>query len=278
MQKAKLHHLYYRSYRQWKALLCFALLFFVVVSCGKDSDPQAPIPPEINSMEILQNDMLLPHEAQLNGLPESFDWSQGPRVGWGNQPPLEWKAMIPWGQVYRDPNLVELTNTRIHIRKMQAWYLNPEMEWVKWITTSDLYGRHYFEDYRGDINIEADIRQEASGGISVVFKEGYNFHFWPRFGRVNIQPEEIRGVWISVEARVIMDRANGVDNRALSNYLMGSGGDYWKSLTAPWDNFNSSGDIGIGRMKYLSTDWKAFNMHTLDDERLDNYPPPFDQP
>ncbi|MEO0899708.1 MAG: hypothetical protein AAFY71_25075 [Bacteroidota bacterium] len=253
------------------------IINFIICLLFLACQPEAPqkIEERLNTLETLKHDMSLPHEGELNGLPSSFDWSQQARIGWGNNPPEDWFAVIPWGQVYRDPNPVIAKNTRIHIRNLQAWYLSKANKWTAWIQSSDIFGKHYLENYEDDINVAASIRQEGAGGISVAFKDGYNFHFWPTQGRVDMNPQDIKAVWVAVEARLILDDSEGPDDREEANFLLGAGGDYWRSLTAEWDNFKSSGDIAIGRMKYLSTEWKAFNMHTLSPQQLNSAPPPY---
>lgn len=253
-------------------LLAMILAF---ISC-REEVPEPPVETSIpNSLQTIKNDMLLPHEGVLNGLPSQVDWSEYPRLGWGNNPPLDWFAMIPWGQVYRDTKPFRASNTRIQLRRFQAWHLDSNDNWVKWMETSDIFGKHYYEDYRDDLNVNAEIRSEDSGGISVSFRDGYNFHFWAKNGRTSMDPSDIKGVWISLEGRLILNDPNMEDDRSQANFLLGIGGDYWRSLTVEWDNFQSSGDIAIGRMRYLSNDWESFNMHTLTSEQLENNPPPF---
>lgn len=257
-------------------ILKLFLIIILLSSCQVKDIAPAPETTPTNTLEIIKNDMLLPHEGILNGLPTQFDWSQGPRIGWGNNPPSDWFAMIPWGQVYRDTNPLVASNTRIQIRNFQAWYLDNNNKWVEWTTTSDIFGKHYYENYQDDFNVSAEIRHEMTGGISIKFLDGYNFHFWPAQGRIPMNPQDIKGVWICVEARLILDNANQEDDRNRANFMLGTGGDYWKSLTANWDNFQSSGDIAIGRMKYITNEWKSFNMHTLTANQIETNPPPFD--
>jgi len=256
--------------------IIFVLLsFFLLSTCDKELNGDSSEVNKINSLEIIKGDMILPHEGVLNGLPTSVDWSSSPRIGMGNKPPTDWFSMIPWGQVYRDPNPILVSNTRIQIKHIQAWYLNDQNEWINWASSDEIFGNHYYEDYSEDFNIKAEIRQENSGGISIQFRNGYIFHFWPSNGRTTMNPQTINGVWISVEARLILHDSKGTDDRNLANFMLGVGGDYWKSNTAVWDNFNTNADIGIGRLKYITNEWKAFNMHTLTIKQLNTVPPPF---
>lgn len=215
-----------------------------------------------NSVKAVIEDMTLPHEGVPNGLPETMDWKYAPRLSWGNEPPEDWSAMIPWGQVYRDLNPIEAENTRIQLRQIRAWYLSKATnEWTRWIETSNIEGAYYVEDFAKDVSAPADIRQEEEG-ISIRMIDGYNFHFWPAEGRVSMDPTDIRGVWVSIDARLIPD-IGAYDDRCAANFMLSVGADYWKSVSAEWDNFKTNGDIGIGRFKYLNASWITCNMHSL---------------
>lgn len=253
------------------------IIIGVIFSCNKnnteDDIEEQTIP---NTIEIIINDMKLPHEGFPHGVPTTYDWATNPRLGWGNNPPSDWFAMIPQGQVYADQNPVTASNTRIQIKNIQAWYLSKsDNQWKNWEQTSNITGAFFVEDFQDNINQPVSIRSEDTGGISVKLIEGFNFHFWSNENRVTINPIDINGIWISLEGRLILDNLNGVDDRDKANFLCNTGGDYWKNLTVEWDNFESSDDIGIGRFKYLSTQWKTFNMHSLTEEQLRENPPPF---
>jgi len=67
--------------------------------------------------------MQRPHAASPEGVPTTIDWFYGPRLAWGNEPPADWTAMIPWGQVYLADQAPLLPDSRVHIGRIQAWYL-----------------------------------------------------------------------------------------------------------------------------------------------------------
>ncbi len=81
---------------------------------------------------------------------------------------------------------------------------------------------------------------------------------------------------MTVQARLILDGPSGPDDRAQARYLLDVGADYWQSLTAQWDNWETNGDAAIGRFKYVGSEWRAFNMTTLSGEELQANPPPLD--
>ncbi|RMG74828.1 MAG: hypothetical protein D6722_01935 [Bacteroidetes bacterium] len=118
------------------------------------------------------------------------------------------------------------------------------------------------------------MRVEPGGGLPVAMKAGYNFHFWSAGGRVSIDPTDIAGVWVAIEARLIGESpVMAPDPEA--RLMLSAGADYWESLTAEWDQWTTNGDIGIGRFRFLSSEWQAFHMHSLTEAQLEANPPPF---
>ena len=229
----------------------------------------------VNSMETLIADISLPHDARPHGVPETVDWADAPRIGMGNDAG-EFRAMTAWGQVYTAAAGSPAVNTRVQIRSIEAYYLSKsDAQWHKWQDSLLVEGAFYREDFAEDLNIPADLRVEADGGISVKLTAGYNYHFWPDTGRVQIDPSDIDGVFTSVQARLVMDDPDKPDDRKQANLLLSMGGDYWLSLNAVWDYWTTNGDIAIGRFKTITPAWQAFNMSTLSEATLRKNPPPF---
>lgn len=258
----------------------FIILSIAVASCTHHSNvndlTDATVQTIPNSLETIISDMLLPHEGRPNGLPNSSDWAFGPRLSYGNNPPTNWLAMIPAAQVYRDTNPILTTNTQVEIKNIQAWYLSKrDTTWKKWVQTSEIDGAYYLEDFADDVNEPASIELLPTEGVAVQIIEGYNFHFWSKSGRVSINPNDILGVWTSVEGRIGLIDLAKEDDRDKANFMMSMAGDYWLSLTAEWDYFRTNGDIGIGRFRYLTKEWQSFNMHSVPESLLNAYPPPF---
>lgn len=233
----------------------------------------------INSLQTIKDDMTLPHEGYPNGVSEHTGWSFRPRVGEGNTPPEpDWSAMTAWGQVYIAKGESPVQNVRFQLRNMQAWYLSKaDGQWKKWQDNQDIGGALYAESFSGNENKPTDIRDESAngGGVSSVIEPGYNFHFWPA-QRASMDPTDINGIWITAESRLIVDDPNLVDNREQARLMLSVGGDYWQSRDAQWDQWQTNRDFGIGRFKFITPEWQAFNMHTLTEEQLNTNPPPFE--
>ena len=228
-----------------------------------------------NSVATIVSDMEEPHEARPSGVPESYGWAIEPRVAIGNDPG-DWQAMITWGQFYEPTGGNPATNIRVQIRDIKAYYLSKtDNQWYLWQESKVVEGAAYTEDFVDDESIPADIRTEDEGVSVAPAGAGYNFHFWTPY-RTPIDPDDIAGVFTTVQARLIVDDPNEPDDRSEARIILDIGGDYWATMDAQWDQWKTNGDIGIGRFKFVTNCWQSFNMHTLSPEALRENPPPLD--
>ena len=227
------------------------------------------------TLEEIINDMLLKHEGLPHGVPSGYDWQSKPRKG-AAEPKAGWTAAIAWGQVYEWAGGNPATNTRIQIKDLAFYYLSKkDNQWRLLQSALRVSGANYREDFVGDVNKPANTRVEKDGSISVTCGGGYNYHFWPNSGRITIPSNDVAGCFVTVKARLVVDDTTKPDDRENAKYLMSVGGDWWQSLTAPWDNFKTNADIGIGRFRYITSEWKSFNMYSVPADTIRNNPPPF---
>jgi hypothetical protein len=252
--------------------LLFACLLFLF-SCKKTDEFSSP-KVVINTIDNVVGDMQGLHEAPPFGVPLTYTWQAGPRIGLGNNPG-SFSAMLPWGQIYEtDPGNTS-TNTRVEIRNLEAYYLNNKSnKWVLWTSAQKPTGLYTNQDLTIEDNRPADIKA-LKESVSVGMKDGYNFYLLTPM-RVTINKADVGGVFITVQARLILADASKPDDRDATNLMLSAGGDYWLNLTAPGNNFSNNGDIAIGKFKRLTKDWRAFNMHTLTSEQIRNNPPPLE--
>jgi hypothetical protein len=233
-------------------------------------------PNGINSLQTIIDDMKAPHESRPMGAPIWAEWSRRPCLEYGNDP-QGFTALLAWGQLYVDRRGNPATNTRVQIRDIKAYVLSKSDG--KWHLVQDsrlVDGAAFREDYKDDINKPADIRYEEDGSISVTAGDGYNFHFWTAGGRATIDPNDIAGIFATVQARLIVDDPNLPDDRDIARYLLDMGADYWKDLDAEWDYWTTNKQVGAGKFKFVGVEWKAFNMITLSEEEIRANPPPLD--
>ena len=234
---------------------------------------------KINSVENIINDMKLAHEGLPHGVPQSYDWAKKPRVGMGVNLPDNWNASTAWGQVYEAAEGNPATNTRVQLRNMQMYYFSKsKQKWIKLQDTLSVTGSAYTENFQGNVNKSADQRDESAangGGKSVKAGDGYNYHFWPDGGkRATLPAGDIAVIYSTCQARLIVDNPNKPDDRDSARYLLSVGGDYWYNTSIGWAEFKTNGDWAIGRFKYVTKEWQAFNGWAGDENILRNNPPP----
>ncbi|MCW5943166.1 MAG: hypothetical protein KIS66_13105 [Fimbriimonadaceae bacterium] len=233
--------------------------------------------PQAEYLRLLDADASLPHEAIPHGVGPGVDWRDKPRLGYGNQPPDGWNALVPWGQVYLPETGSPARNVRVEIRNLQGWILSQATgTWRLVRSALKVEGAAYREDFAGDANKPAETRPEPSGGLSIRLSPGFNYHFWTP-GRATIAPDDVAGVVTAVEARLVLDDPKLPDDRATARLLMSVGADYWKSADAVWDRFKTNGDVAIGRFRYVNKEWGWFTMSTLRLPDLKRNPPPLPQ-
>lgn len=260
---------------QVKKIVFLLCLFSIVLGCCFVYRVDARTPKPINSIATIIYDMQPPHEARPHGVPLSVSWATRPRVGSKN--PKQFKAMTAWGQLYEAAQGNRATNTRVQIKNIKAYYLSKlDNKWHLLQSSTKVEGAAYREDFAGDINKPADIRDESDGSISVKAGNGYNYHFWPATGRATINPYDVRAMFTTVQARLVVDNPKKRDDRSQARYLLSMGGDYWLNLTARWNNWTTNEDFGIGKFKYVTTKWQAFNLITLPADQIRRYPPPIE--
>ena len=230
----------------------------------------------INSVATILSDMQGSHEGRLSGVPDSYDWAKRPRLGMGNKPG-SFRALTAWGQIYREAGAAVPANTRIEIRNMKAYILHKsDNKWHKVQESVGVEGGAYVEDFAGDKSIAPDARKEPSGSVSVKLTPGYNYHFWPAAGRATFDPNDLAGVYVTYQARLILNNSSATDDRAQARFLAGAGGDYWLNATAQGNNFKTNGDFAIGKMKLVTKKWRTFNAITLSADQIRSAPPPIE--
>jgi hypothetical protein len=234
----------------------------------------ASSPTNTNSLETIISDMQGLHEGRMHGVPDSYDWARGPRLGMGNNPG-NFRAIIAWGQVYEAAEGNPATNSRVQIKNIETHILGKDGRWNRVQFSITVEGGAFVEDFRGNTSKAADVRTEPGGGVSVTAGGGFNVHFWTAGGRAAIDPANVRGVFTTFKARLVLNNPTRPDDRTRARYVASAGADYWLNTTAQWADFKTNGDAGIGKAKYVRSEWRSFNMHTLTPDELRRNPPPF---
>jgi hypothetical protein len=253
------------------ALAALILLFAVVraMSSSSTSTTSAPTTSasrtsaNINSLDRILYSMSGPHEGVPHGVPTSFSWAKGPSLQ-AAVPPAGMSAITSWGQIYADSSDTQPANVRVELRNMETYvWSNSRSEWTRVQAGTHVDGAHYVEDFAANAALPTDLRAEPDGGTSTAMVTGHNFHFWPAGERGSLpDPADVSAVYTTVQARLILDDPNGPDNRSQARFLANAGGDWWRTLTAPYGDGNNNPGIGQGRFTYVTSDWTAIDFYS----------------
>lgn len=181
-----------------------------------------------------------------------------------------------WGQIYPAKDGNPATNVRVQIRDAMMYFLSKkDGKWHQLQGETTVTGAAYRQDFANDAHVAADVRTEPDGSVSIKLTPGYNYHFWPQKGRVVIDPEDIDGIVSCFSARLVVEDLAKPDDRGKAHILGSCGGDYWRSVPAPWKaDWSNNGDWALGRFKFIRNDWAVFTASTVDQETLRKNPPP----
>lgn len=227
----------------------------------------------------LIDDFTAPHEGVLDGVPTTYDWGSGPRVGYGNTPGPQgtWTGATPWGQIYPEAGHVPTGNTRCAVRRMGIAVLSTTTgEWtvLQDVPGTECYGAYFQYDFSGNATGPQPLDEDEDGNPAGVPGFGFNMHFFPNDRVAIADPSDIAGVIGWFEARIETVPGH-IDDTASARFLAGGGGDWWLSTTAPFaPDFANNGDWSIGRHRFLSTSWQTFTGHTLSRRQIRLNPPP----
>jgi hypothetical protein len=223
---------------------------------------------------LLAHDMVGHHQGLMHGVPLTYDWAKGPHLGAGSNQ-HRFHAMNPWGQIYEAAQGSPAANVRVACKEISGWILSRRTgRWRQVAASRGVFGANYVEDFVGNVNKPAALRNEPDGSVSATLGGGYNFHFAPLRSRVVIDPADVDGVITAYSARVIMDDPHGPDERAEARYLASSGGDYWLNSTVGAVVGETNFPVGCGKARYLSPDWLTLTMSTRSLKKLARNCPP----
>src|SRR6478609_6057680 len=255
-------------------LLCsYLTTSFTYASQPVNSEQVTP-----NSIDVGVSDMQGNHQARLDAVSPDCSWCLRPRINYGNNPNRGHYSVFQfWGIVYLEEGQQIPDNVRVEIRNIRAYYLSKkDSTWHILQKDSSMEGMHYPGDFKGD-PIPANTRLEADGNRSITMIKGYNYHFWPKTAqKVQIDPDDISGVFTTFQARLIPDNSQGPDNLSKAKFMAQSGGDYYLAHPLGKGNPIDNDDVAMGKFKYLKPDWQSFNMHTLTEAEIRKNPPQLD--
>ena len=253
---------------------------------NKPTARERPASAIVNSVDTIVSDMKLMNDAQLAGIPTHYGWSKGPGyVFMGNVPrgtntpswwtvsnqtyksSAWWKSVLPWLVVF-DGAGNQPSNTRVQVRDLKIYMRSKQSGRWKLLNHSvGVDGRNFPKSLQGEAVSAPDTRTEPDGSTSIRPPGGsLVFHGWGR-GFTDIDGPDVAAIFVTLQARLVMDDPDGVDDRSAAEYLIHVGGDYYPDRSTRVSDLGPAyyfPGIGVSRAKLVTSDWQAFNFATID--------------
>ncbi|MDO4681858.1 MAG: hypothetical protein Q4B17_03605 [Lautropia sp.] len=238
----------------------------------------------VNSVQTIIDDMRLRNDGVLAGVNQGYGWAKGPGyVVMGNdargtntpgywsvynthyKSSAYWNAIIPWVVVF-DGVGNQATNTRVQLKNIKLYMKRKSNNRWEKIVDERVSGENYPKSLQGDRTTTPDLRYDADGSRSIRPAGGNNvFHGWGAIQ--NIDARDIRAIFVTVQARLVVDNPNRPDDRARARYLVHVGSDYYPEASTRVGQLAPSfyfPGVGVSRAKYVTNQWQAFNFATID--------------
>jgi hypothetical protein len=220
-----------------------------------------------NTVQTVSDDMSQPPEAT-----PKRPWTGAALVEVGNDAPSWANSLTGWGEVYRDTTDANDTNTKVEVRNMRVSLLSRSSgQWRQLNSTAGVGYGGYAENYSSSAPLE-EVTTMSDGGIAAKIPHGSVFHFWPDGSNVvNVDTGDIGGIFVAVQAKLLVGNASQPDDTAIARYTVDVGADYYGNGQCC---AGAGGEIGQGRTKLVTTEWRWFNFITVPVSQIASNPPP----
>jgi hypothetical protein len=200
--------------------------------------------------------MLLPHEANPNGVPLDYDWAAAPVI-WQSTPPSGYTAMTGWGEIqFAAGTGTTAAADTAQLQNFNTYLVSSSGQVTLVQDQGSIDGMQNLPTFAN--NTAFPTTMSNSGGVTTVLLEPTEaFQFYPP-NRTTI-PSGTVGVVVTVEAR-ISPPSGATDPNINKSYILALGADWWQSMTAQWPNNTG---VGNGRFVYLTTEWQTFTFTSI---------------
>lgn len=210
-------------------------------------------------------DMSSPSEALV--IDPRYNWQRQPQVTmaaprgdaipswWSGNRPTWTSAVLSWFTAFEAQGN-QASNTRVHVKNLRFYVLSQATRtWtlVDSSTTPAVNLWSYPFDWAAGAS-GAGLRNESDGGVSMKPVYPKFHHGWANAKAIN--PQDVRAVFATIDFRLVLDNANGADDRASAKYVVDAGADYYPDMGLKW-SLNYAPGIGNGRMLLATKDWRS---------------------
>lgn len=219
------------------------------------ANERVSLPLTVKDLTTIAFDGAKAHEALPAGVPSSYDWYKGPRVGAGNNA-TGFQAATGWGQAFYTKDALVNSHSVFLIKDFRTLVCTNTPSGKEWalVQRGPVEGREFRADFVGNVSRQASTFSTTGDLSQVEFNPGATFHFWPRSGRFQLESSNLCGFLMYLQAKQISGPPQSV--------ILGLGADYWTTTTALWDNYRTNKDVAIGRLRMLTSEWQLIGLTT----------------
>jgi hypothetical protein len=255
-------------------------------AAARSGRPPPPSPDgKVNTLDTVVSDMRLRNDLKLRGYENrTVGWYVGPGIiQLGNDPRMtnapRWfkeahptyvtdrylRAILPWVVIFDGVGHAAI-NTRVHMRNLRAYYKSRSTG--EWRQIGHSPGVSGFDTPKSTLlqgNVPENKRVNADGSVEVrpPIDPKLSWHGWWDRGRVRIDPTDLEALFVTVQARLVVDDPKLADDRAQARLLLQVGADYYYDPSWNW-TIGAPG-VGTSRSKLIRDEWQAFNLFTFSD-------------
>ena len=215
-------------------------------------------------VDTLIGDMREMNDLPLKDVNPKYGFSRGPGYVLAGIDAGGANNLLPWFVQFEGEGNAA-SHTRVEIRNMRVFVKSRSTDkWTR-VIDSDSFGGIQCDQGSNYFPCPQQARvQEDGDSASTLPLTNLNLHGW--WGaREPIEGWDAAAIVVSLQARLVKDREDGVDDRAKAKYLLHVGADFYPN-DAPPDRILDA--VGISRAKLVTNDWQTFALTTLNDVGL----------
>lgn len=223
----------------------------------------------------------------------------GPELSWVSPGAIQrtiptWPRILLWNQLYlsESPGANHAPgyqgNSRVKVWDHQLWIRSRSTgAWTRRVMTNAMEGeawRPHFREYGGNTaNINRRVESDGSTSVGLVPRVGLDgsgsYWIWHGYagGIISIDPNDIGDVLVVAKTALVLDSANGPDDRDSARFLFALGADYYPPSGYTTEFLPS---VGTSRHKFVTAKFPSFQyhvMHTMSYDEIRTNPPPVAQ-
>ncbi len=283
-----------------RALQCSLTSALLPVGLWSASHGAAAADAAANKQRLLaaMDDMKRPHEVIPLGVGQNIGWKRKPMVAMGTEPygnavPSywrgkrfdEWRVLLPWFVIYEGEPGNVARNVQVEIGGIECWvFTASERRWIEVGAALRPVWDSLYAPNAVDQVAKSAAGRDAEGSMRYSTNAGHMVH--GGLGQLPVPwangRSDVLAMVSAVRHRLVLERPEGPDDRAVANIGVQAGVDYYPWKGARLSDLDASyvPAAGVGRFMRATASWRystffAGKTGKSSDEMLAAEPPAF---